>query len=190
MRNDEMGPQIGAVYEPGGVGTINLLSEPRTGPSRSEGLLVALGMGGALCATLGVSYAIFASRVGVLFSLANILAGVLLGRVVRARIGAANRGLAPVIAAVYTYIAGAMVFLPAVLVTLNEWDNDVAAQRENLEWVRGAAVDRSAVDVFTVCGLVLRAPFLVANASSPMPLVFTAIGVFYAVKEATREDAR
>lgn len=157
--------------------------------AKSQGVVVAGLLGGALCVVLGAAYALFAMKVGALFSIANIGVGVLLGRVIRARIGEHNRGLAPLMAAIYTYVAGAMVFLPDVLAVANALEDDLAAHRESLEWVRGAMSNQSSVSAVTIVGLVLRAPVLMATANSPLPLVFIGIGVFYAVKEASVEAA-
>lgn len=184
MRDEKMEQQsIEAVFGP--------IASPQTKQvsNKSQGAMIAAVLGGALCVVLGAAYAIFAMRVGYMFSIANIGVGVLLGRVIRGRIGEANRGFAPLMAAIYTYIAGAMVFLPDVLAVTSALDDELAAHRESLEWVRGAVSDRGSVSVGTIVGLVLRAPLLVATGGAPLPLVFIGLGVFYAVKEASADAA-
>jgi hypothetical protein len=156
----------------------------------SHGVLIALALGGAQCVAMGATYALFALRVGYIFSVANIAMGHVMGRTIRGRIGARNASLAPVMAAAFTYAAGAMLFLPAVAAGLADWGQGASLQQENLQWVRGhesrATVIDGALPLLYLLLITLKAPLLAAGAGHPVPLLFIGLGIAAAVRASVR----
>jgi hypothetical protein len=167
--------------------TVALREQPRS----NRGVLVALLVGLLLTVVMGATYALFALRVGHIFSLANVAMGHVMGRVIRQRIGRQNASLAPVMAVAFTYVAGAMLFLPVVWHGLADWGQGEAMQRENLQWVRGHEQDAQGFDgvagTALLLALTLKAPLLAAAAGVPVPLFFIGFGVAAAVRASLRE---
>lgn len=162
-------------------------SEPQ---GASRGVLIALTLGAAQCVAMGATYALFAMRVGYIFSIANVAMGHVMGRTIRQRIGARNASLAPVMAAAFTYAAGAMLFLPAVAAGLADWGQGESLQQENLQWVRGhesrATVIDGALPLLYLLLITLKAPLLAAGAGHPVPLLFIGLGIAAAVRASVR----
>ncbi len=155
-----------------------------------RGVWIAFVLGLALTVAMGATYAMFALRVGYIFSIANVAMGHVMGRAIRERIGWQNSSLAPVMAVAFTYAAGAMLFLPAVANGLTDWGVGESLQRENLAWVRGHGSEAAAFGgvggAVVLIALTLKAPLLAAGAGMPVPLLFIGLGIAAAVRASVR----
>ncbi|MDP3276882.1 MAG: hypothetical protein Q8Q09_16900 [Deltaproteobacteria bacterium] len=165
-------------------------SPPHATANSQDGASVAsvIAVGLFLAVAVGLVHAMFVARVGYLFSTANIAIGWIIGYTVASSLPRNRKSLAVFIAVPLTYIAGCLVFLPAIVEAVSRLSEASSIHQQNMAFVHGVGPSGGPGPQrwLLIAGLCLRAPLLAAKAGVGMPALFMLMGLAAAIRASLR----